>query len=427
MAQNKKQQPREEKVQSLKIKDVYFYIDEENGINVKSKEVYKNGKKVIHYPFRTDDGSQKYTKVRKIIFEDLPKNLPRGFNKSYYKGYGFTKIYSSLLYAFENKFDVREIIVSKNKANEIKGKQIIINAAFLDRIYPQIDTLFKRQRIDKNRLLDDILNSIFPYSFEKSEKKYIPDSLYLFIRRNISNISDLSQRDVKSLFNIASNISLDDFFVNKVNVLKTRDKIEEYYIEEVLQEFEKLFEQKTETEQLEEKWQSFFKEHSWIFAQLFSFPVLIYSDKAYVGGKDIHDKGGKIADFVYKNKLTNNIAFIEIKTHKSKLLKKSSYRGNDVFNPDKDLGGAISQVLDQRDNMQKEFYRFRARSKEVFETYNSKCIVVVGMIADLSDEQKKSFELIRSNSKDVEIITFDEIYQKIKGLETLLFRQNKTK
>jgi hypothetical protein len=418
--------PKEEKTQSLKLKDIYHFVNEKDGINVKSKEVFKNGKKVVHFPFRTDDGSQKYSKVKKITYEGLSKNLPRGFIKSAFKGYGFTKVYSNLIYAFEDKFDTREIILSKTQRNEVKGKQIILNAGYLDRVYPEIDTLFKRQRLDKNRLLDDILYSIFPSSFEKPEKTYVKDSLYLYIKRNISKSSDLSEKDIKAIFNLASNISLDDFFVNRVNVLKARDRIEEYYIEDVISEFEKLLVQKTETDQLEEKWQVFFKEHSWIFAQLFSFPVLIYSDKAYVGGKDMQSHGGKIADFVYKNKLTNNIAFVEIKTHKSKLLKKSSYRGEDVFNPDKDLSGAISQVLDQRDNLQKEFYSLKAKSKEIFESYNSKCIVVIGMIADLSSEQVKSFELIRSNSKDVEIITFDEIFQKIKGLETLLFG-NKSK
>lgn len=413
--------PKEEKVQSQRIKDVYHYVDEENKINIKSKEVYNNGKKVAHYPFRTDDGSPKYSKVRKIVYEDLSKNLPRGFIKSSYKGYGFTKIFRNLIYVFEDKFDTNEIIVSRTQKNEVRGKKVILNAGYLDKIYPEIDSLFKKQRSDKYKLLDEILYSIFPSLFEKPKKSYIQDSLYHFIKRNNPKATELSEKDIKVIFKLAQNISLDGFFTNRVNILKARDRIEEYYIEDVISEFEKILEQKTETEQLEEKWQTFFKEHSWIFAQLFSFPVLIYDDKAYVGGKDMHSQGGKIADFVYKNKLTNNIAFVEIKTHKSKLLKKTSYRGEDVFNPDKDLSGAISQVLDQRDNLQKEFYALKAKSKDIFESYNSKCIVVIGMIKDLKEEQIKSFELIRSNSKDVEIITFDEIYQKITGLEKLLF------
>lgn len=65
-----------------------------------------------------------------------------------------------------------------------------------------------------------------------------------------------------------------------------------------------------------------------------------------MGGKIIHNTGGKVVDFLYANKLTRNSALIEIKKHTTKLLSKKPYRGTDVFNMDKEFSGAISQVLD---------------------------------------------------------------------------------
>ena len=55
-----------------------------------------------------------------------------------------------------------------------------------------------------------------------------------------------------------------------------------------------------------------------------------------------------------------------------------------------------------------------------FETFNSKCIVLIGNLADLDEDQRYSFELSRSNSKDVEIITFDELKAKIESFQELL-------
>ena len=115
------------------------------------------------------------------------------------------------------------------------------------------------------------------------------------------------------------------------------------------------------------------------------------------------------------------MAFIEIKTHKSELMKKGkAYRGNDVYGMSIDLSGAVSQVLNQRDNFQKHFATIKMDSDEAFESFNSKCVVLMGQIKLLSVKQHRPFELVRSNSKDVEIITFDELLGKIENIQKLI-------
>ena len=85
-----------------------------------------------------------------------------------------------------------------------------------------------------------------------------------------------------------------------------------------------------------------------------------------------------------------------------------------------DLSGGIAQVLNQRDNFQKEFAIHKLKSKEQFETFNSKCVVLMGCLADMKKEQISSFELFRSNSKDVDILTFDELLERFKKLKELI-------
>ena len=44
----------------------------------------------------------------------------------------------------------------------------------------------------------------------------------------------------------------------------------------------------------------------------------------------------------------------------------------------------------------------------------------MGRIRDLDKNQIRPFELIRSNSKDVEIITFDELLNRIENIQKLI-------
>ena len=98
----------------------------------------------------------------------------------------------------------------------------------------------------------------------------------------------------------------------------------------------------------------------------------------------------------------------------------SAYRGTDVFPISTELTGSINQVLNQRDNFQKEFYALKVKSGGEFEAMNPTCVVIAGSIKDLKDEERESFELFRGNSKDVIIITFDELLLRLEGLHNLM-------
>ncbi|MBK9983877.1 MAG: DUF4263 domain-containing protein [Saprospiraceae bacterium] len=61
-----------------------------------------------------------------------------------------------------------------------------------------------------------------------------------------------------------------------------------------------------------------------------------------------------------------------------------------------DLSGGITQVLNQRDNFQKQFAIHKMNSDDKkFESFNSKCVVLMGSIADLNSKEISSFELFK--------------------------------
>lgn len=169
----------------------------------------------------------------------------------------------------------------------------------------------------------------------------------------------------------------------------------------------------------EEFWQNTLKQHSFVFSQLFSYPVIIFKDKAYVGGKSIENQGGNFVDFLLTNHLTMNSALIEIKTPKTSLLGKQ-YRTNSYSISD-ELSGSIVQVASYKSSLLQEYNSLIRGASKTFEAFNPPAIVVIGNTNELKDSEKRmSFELFRNGLKDVQVVTYDELFAKVETLVNLL-------
>lgn len=167
----------------------------------------------------------------------------------------------------------------------------------------------------------------------------------------------------------------------------------------------------------EEFWQAkVFKDNQWILSQLFATPCTILDDKAYVGGKGIDNQRGNIVDFIYLNKLSENVALIEIKTPKTKIIQ-NKYRQSYSFT--EEMSGSINQVINYRNSLIKNYNSIHDNSSEEFKVFSPKCIVIIGKIKDMNKNEIGAFENYRHSLNNIEIITFDEILQKIKDLRAL--------
>lgn len=169
----------------------------------------------------------------------------------------------------------------------------------------------------------------------------------------------------------------------------------------------------------EAHWQNFFNENPFILHMAFGYPVIKVQDQASVGGRKLSGKGEKITDFLVKNALTNNTALFEIKTPQTAVLAKTAYRDG-VFSPSKHLTGSMNQALDQRYQFQREVTSIKDKSRLWdLESYAVHCCLIIGRTPESGDEQK-SFEIFRRNSKDVAVVTFDELLEKLKQLRAFL-------
>jgi hypothetical protein len=170
----------------------------------------------------------------------------------------------------------------------------------------------------------------------------------------------------------------------------------------------------------EEFWQSTLEEYSFVLSQVFSYPLVIVKGKAYVGGKSFGNVGGNLVDFLARNDISKNAVLIEIKTPQTPLLG-SKYRSN-IYNVATELSGAIVQVSNYKDSLLKDFYSLGSLGDYKIESFEPACVVLAGNYElELVDEKmKRSFELFRSHLRGVELITYDELFGKVRFLINLL-------
>ncbi|MCM3692194.1 Shedu immune nuclease family protein [Neobacillus niacini] len=238
---------------------------------------------------------------------------------------------------------------------------------------------------------------LFKALMDETKGEYITDSIKWVVQQDhaeemLDKLQQISSKDLEKLNNLIG-------ITNMKKLLETWEEHKENKDEEF--------------------WQRLFSENSWVLSQVFSSPVLFLDEKAYLGGKSIGNKGGKVVDFIYQNRITKDVSLIEIKTPKTQLLLSNQYR-NKVYSIHPDLSGAIVQVLSYKDSIQKNYNSLSNDSDEDFSVFDPVCVVIAGTIGNEEKNKIQSFELYRKEMKNVIIITFDELFDRISLLLDLL-------
>jgi len=348
----------------------------------------------------------KYKRIKCITLKD--KTYPKpGFSIKVKSGFGFTNLKglpAFIEYLNLNYPQIDEIELIKSGVSELKKNIAIITLDNFHNLKRKVKSITNSLEKEKDNQFNNELAKLFPKQISPTAKqKYSPD----YFSDKISQFSkiNLSKADEDAIKKVFLNSKL-----SSPTIVSTRKALDIIYFEDVLKEFKNLL-RINKSNGLEEKWQSFFTKNPWIFSQIFSFPATIVQDKFNVGGKDIDGGTDRIVDYLYKNKLSNNIAIIEIKTHKTQLLNKSPYRKPNIYSISSDLTGGIVQVLDQKNQLLKNY---NSRIGKAYRSLNSTCVVIAGNTKDFKTKyEKDSFELFKWSNKDVILIPFDEMLVKI--------------
>lgn len=177
-------------------------------------------------------------------------------------------------------------------------------------------------------------------------------------------------------------------------------------------------------------WQMFFEKNQWIFGYGLSyFFVTGFEDKKLEQVVEGHDllKRGKRADGLMKTRgIINSLCFVEIKTHMTKLLDSTSYRVG-CWAPSKELCGAVAQVQGTVAAAMRSLYgMFRLNDNDGSPTgeqvfnFRPRAFIVVGSLNEfvhehgVNNDQLRSFEMYRNSITGIDILTFDELYERSK-------------
>lgn len=187
----------------------------------------------------------------------------------------------------------------------------------------------------------------------------------------------------------------------------------------------------------EDVWQNFFELNTWIFG----YGLLLVACEGLddrkleqtIIGNDIIDGSGKRIDALLKTKGSiSKILFCEIKTHFPDLLIEA-YERPGVYVPAKELRGAVAQIqktihkatLKLQVNYLKPTRDDGAPTGEELLFVKPRGIVVIGKLDDfktsdgINYEKLSAFELYRQQISGIEVVTFDELYERAKFIVEL--------
>ncbi|TPL23411.1 DUF4263 domain-containing protein [Mesorhizobium sp. B2-4-9] len=392
------------------------------------------------YPISTTFGAYflepKYLHLETIILEDVDspgaikdddylyfEELPAGIIREPLAGFGLAYDMRFIAEAAERQSAVTTLRISDDKGVSRKGDVLTMSYSMFDKFRRDINRTHKRS-IDlanraKREYLDANLNIMLDPDFElpigDGTRRPVADILAETLigkSRSPEAEAKAAARTVKkSVRTLAEK--------EPGELLELRREIELVSLEELIEIFDKKLSQ---TGLQERHWQEFFNANAFILQLAFNLPALAFGDQVAVGGTKFDGSGDKLADYAIRLGLFGNLALIEIKTPKTALLVKRAYRGG-VCAPSEELSGAVTQVLDQRHQLQNDINSKKIPSKayDVF-TYAVPCIVIAGQ-SPAADEEKKSLELYRNNLRDVIVITFDELLAKLKALHEFLAKK----
>ncbi|MGW2721029.1 Shedu immune nuclease family protein [Streptomyces sp. NPDC001492] len=164
----------------------------------------------------------------------------------------------------------------------------------------------------------------------------------------------------------------------------------------------------------EEYWQQLFSERPEAFCLILEGTAYNLRSKCYVGGKSIDNTGGNVLDFLAQYR--GNVALVEIKTPKTKLLGSQRYRGN-VYAPSGELAGSTVQVLEYRHSLISNFPGLAFQTPGLRAAHPAG-VVIIGNLEEeeMNEDQLRSFELYRSSFRDLRIITYNELFDRLRNL-----------
>lgn len=384
------------------------------------------------YPVNTLEGHDRYGKAKydriqkiEVEFESLSgdivdalEDLPAGFVKDPAYGLGLLKDANFLIHLIEDNTSCRAIRFCLSGVAESDGVTFRMPLAEFASLWQELTRVGNRGQSATRRIKHAVTQDAV------MDVLGLPPASYKGGRHEHSKVVEQAAAAKPHHAPADSELLVDSLTsgdalgsVSAVKLKKLQQDVELVNLDNLILSFADMLGRRLS----EERWQQFFDENAFALQQVFGAPLVRVHSKASVGGTRFDGSSGKIADYLVRHSLTNNIALVEIKRPDTRLLARKAYRSG-VYPASRELSGALTQVLDQRYHVTQEFVALKNNARQwELESHGVACFVVAGRIPAQSEhDQQKSLALIRENSKNVVVITYDEVLERMRQLRDFL-------
>lgn len=347
--------------------------------------------------------------------EDLLDELPRGLTKDFQFGLGLPVPYRQIFSTIEKLTQCTHVEFSRSRATGVDGGTFVLSLIDFEDLRLEFDRIVGRGNGAVRRVKAATAHNVFARVLglpEQSPSRGTHPFSKVMTDAAAGRLNDEEREELIGAA-VAASRALAETRPRAITQLRT--DLDLITLDTLIEGFEA----NLTKHRPESFWQKFFVENPFALHLAFGFPVLRVQGQASVGGRTFAGAGDKLADFLVKNPMTNNVGVIEIKRPDSPLLRATPYRDG-VYGPHRELSGAITQTLDQKYQLEKSLISLKDASDVTdLESYAITCCLVAGMTPE-GKAQSKSLELIRHNSKHVSVITYDELLRKLVQLRDFL-------
>ena len=237
-------------------------------------------------------------------------------------------------------------------------------------------------------------------------------------------------KSVKTLLSKNGGAEIVETLINE-GIITSKDIVNTAFRKRGLQIFKKLISENdywkfyaTESGQSthsEEKiFQYFFEKNQWIFGYGLDYRYQnILQREVHLSDAELNGSNTVIGDYLLGDKMFTT--FIELKKPSTNLFGKSSNRSNS-WKLSNDLIDSFSQILEHKASglLQLEKPQYINGEPLKQKAFDSKVVLIIGHWNELDESsstleieiKKKTLELFRRDSRNVEILTFDELYER---------------
>ena len=296
----------------------------------------------------------------------------------------------------------------KNKGYVAQDEQIVFSFSFFKQIIDYLKLLSELNLADINERRITLAEDDLPADDETKKK------IKTFLLRKDG------QQIIEEVLNsgIITSTDIVNIGYRKKQLEIFKKLLEEDYLTEYKKEIIKNTQIKDEL-----AWQYFFNENPWIFGYGLDYRFMGILQKEFSASGTEADGSGQVnGDFLIGDKKFTT--FVELKKPDTLLFKNSTTRSG-AWKLSTDLMEAKSQILEQKASgqikLEKETIHDSDGNEIKQKSYDSKVILILGNWdqikndVDLVKQTKiKTFELFRRDSRNVEIITFDELFERAK-------------